>query len=171
LKDVKSQQNVRGRRFPLKIVIASLIVLLVAIAGCYYVLTNWGMQVYTYSTAPSSDVTLGISINNTGRAALTILDSRDGMIKFTEYIHGSGIPRFFMQDDSERLYGNLRIDSNIRDFESFMYLPAGPSYNMTITCSDFKKIENNMVNKYTGGNLTLWVNDTVHGLYRYTGSK
>jgi hypothetical protein len=169
LNEARPQQKVSGRRFSSKKAIALLLVLLVAIVGGYYAITHWDMNSYTYSTVPSSDVTLDLSINNSGHAALTILDSEDGMVKFMEYIPGSGNPRFIMQDDNERLYGYLRIDSNIRNVESIVYLPEGPSYNVTITCRDFNDIKGSTVNRYTGGNLTLWVNDTVRGLYRYSG--
>lgn len=167
MKETK-QQKASGRRFLTKIAIALLLILLVAIIGCYYVITNWNKEAYAFTTIPSSDVNLSVSINDTGHRALTILDSSERMIAFKVYSQ-RGSPKFFMQRDSERLRADLQLFYNPHDFETFIYLPAGPSYNVTITCRDFDKIKSSIVIKYRGGNLTLWVNDTVHGLYRYSG--
>lgn len=168
----KQQPKASKRQFPLKTAGVLLLLLLVAIAGCYYVISNGGTEAYTYQTLPSPNVDLSISINynTTGRGALTLLNSVDKMITLKVASKSSANSGFWMLRENELLRADLRINWISNDYGTLVYLPAGPSYNVTINCRDFASVKSGTVNKYTGGNLTLWVNDTVHGLYRYSGS-
>lgn len=123
------------------------------------------MQWYNYSCNASPNVTIGMYIYTLGPQPITILDSDSGMINFSSYgpllfptIHvgtnDSQLDIYF------RMSGSSDISPGFKS-ETYVYLPRGPNYTVLISSvGDLNKSK--VTNEYTGGNLTLWVNDPEH---------
>jgi hypothetical protein len=121
---------------------------------------------HNYTFVPSSEVTIGILINTTGPAPVTILDSGSSAINIA--LRAVARPQLYLQTDNEETQIYLRLD-RLYDYsgakaETFVYLPHGPIYNITIVTMTSNKNDSKVVNSYSGGNLNLRVNNMALGL-------
>ncbi len=124
------------------------------------------MQWHNYSCNASPNVTIDMFLYPLGPAPVTILDSDSGMINFSSY--GPLLyPRISTDTNDGRLdiYFSLTGSSDIRPgvrSDTYVYLPRGPNYTVSIGIWESYRNESTIINKYSGGNITLWANDHEH---------
>lgn len=123
------------------------------------------MRWSNYSCNASPNVTIEMYCYTLGLRPTTILDSDSDGINFSVYSFGSPVIYIDTNDSQTDLYFWLSDFSDIRPgtiSDMYVYLPQGPSYNFTINNLGANRSENKVSNNYSGGNLTLWVNDPQH---------
>ena len=132
------------------------------------------MQWYNYSYEPSQNVTIEMIIHTVGPEPITILDSNSGKVTFSVFTPGYNKPEIYPDinetdmDLDFRLFGASDAYYPGIKTDTIVYLPRGPNYTMTINNGAGHPNESRIVSKYTGGNLTLWINDPKHILPWYT---
>jgi hypothetical protein len=57
-----------------------------------------------------------------------------------------------------RLMGRSDMISGVK-VDTILYLPGGPNYTVTVNYDALHHKDSNVTNNYSGGNLTLWIND------------
>lgn len=124
------------------------------------------MKWYNYSCSAVPNVTIGMYIYTLGPSPVTILDSDSGMINFSSY--GPFISPWIntQTNDSHldiyfRMTGSSDIQPGFKS-DTYVYLPQGPNYTVTIGIWETYRNVSNVTNEYTGGNLTLWINNQEH---------
>jgi hypothetical protein len=117
----------------------------------------------SYDTAPN--VTIGIDFQTTGPAPVTILDTESDKINISLYHPLHPGPSRKVNDTGEIIYYRVWSFDNANNAvaDLYVYLPRGPNYTIMITQGYGNG--GTVVNKYSGGNLTLWVNDPAHSPY------
>lgn len=148
----------------LKILVAVLTIVVIAVACsncCCLGYLPRPMYWYNNSTDSAPNVTIGLDFQTTGPKPVTILDSDSDKINFSLYhCYSPGLYRS-VNASGELLYYQVWSFDNagLSVADLYVYLPRGPNY--TIIVSQGYGNERPVVNKYTGGNLTLLVNENV----------
>ncbi len=146
----------------------SIVVLAVASSNCCLCIDYFAppMKWYNYSCNAAPNVTIGMNLYTLGPQPITILDSDSDMINFSSYGPFCN-PSIYTNTDNGRLdiYFRMSGSSDISPgfkSDTYLYLPRGPNYTVSISIWESYRNVSNVTNKYTGGNLTLYVNDPEH---------
>jgi hypothetical protein len=126
------------------------------------------MYWYNNSTDIMPNVIIGLDLQTTGPKPVTILDSDSDKINFSLY--HCYPPHLYrsVNDTGEMLHYQVWSFDNAGNAiaDLYLYLPRGPNY--TILVGQGYGNQRPVVNKYTGGNLTLLDNGVGHILYNWT---
>jgi hypothetical protein len=145
----------------------SIVVLAVASSNC--LLTDYfapPMKWYNYSCNAAPNVTIGMNLYTLGPQPIMILDSDSDMINFSSYGPFCNPTISTRANDSQldiyfRMSGSSDINPGFKS-DTYLYLPRGPNYTVSISIWESYRNVSNVTNKFTGGNLTLYVNDPEH---------
>jgi hypothetical protein len=104
---------------------------------------------------------MAILINTTGQQQVTILDADADMACVS--MRSVPMPQFYLRNDSDRLMVDFRLNNTFDHggvkVDTFVYLPQGPDYHLILIGRGLVTDESWVINKYSGGNLTLRVMD------------
>jgi hypothetical protein len=138
-----------------------LIVVFAACSNCVCVEYVWPHQMQWYNTSINGTtyVVLGLDVETVAPKSITILDSDSDQIGLSLYYSSSPkIYRTVNNDSSEVLFRIWTWDQHptVKP-DLFVYLPRG--LNCTLVANQVFGSENQIINRYSEGNLTLYVND------------
>ena len=125
---------------------------------------------HNYSYDPSPNVTIGLLIHTNGPDPVTILDSGSDKIIFSAYTYDEPAMFNTVNDSRQMIYYRLMGRSDMISgvkVDTILYLPRGPNYTVTVNNDAIYKKESNVTNNYSGGNLTLLVNEFPGHLIPY----
>jgi hypothetical protein len=145
------------------VAVLAIVVLAVACSNCCCLeILPRPMYWYNNSTDIASNITIGLDLQTTGPKPVTILDSDSDKINFSLYHCRSPSLYRSLNGTDERLYYQVWSFDNagLAVADLYVYLPRGPNY--TIIVSQGYGNQRPVVNKYTGGNLTLLVNENTN---------
>lgn len=150
-------------------------VLMVIISGIIYLYTapsrEAGTKWNNNSFIPSSNVTLVILLNTTGPQQVTILDSDSGMATIS--MRSATWPQLYLGKNDDRLNVDIRLNQTYDrarvKADTYVYLPRGPDYHLTLIGRDLAIDGGRVINKYSGGNLTIRTIDLTNEQARYPG--
>lgn len=119
------------------------------------------MYWYNNSSDIAPNVTIGIDLQTTGPKPVTILDSGSDKINFSLYHCYPPQCSRSVNDTGEMINYHVWSFDNAGNAiaDLYVYLPRGPNYTIMIVQAFTREP---VVNRYSGGNLTLWVNDPDH---------
>jgi len=148
----------------LGVIVAALFTLTI-VAGLFYPnLFFPGNQWYNYSAEPSQYVKISLMIGTLGPQPVTVLDSDYDKVLFSFYTYDE--PRVYQRfENGEQIIDIRMMTSDIYTgfpTDTYVYLPRGPNYEVTILNASFYRDQSPFTNKYSGGNITLWVDDSNH---------
>lgn len=126
------------------------------------------MKWFNYSYDPAENVAIEINLVTLGPDPVTILTSDSGQINLS--MHTFYIDEPYTYSEANGSSRDIRLglmswsDGPSVKTDTLLYLPEGPNYTVTIRNGWTRPNQSDVVAKYTGGNLTLWVNDPEHPL-------
>jgi hypothetical protein len=143
----------------------SVVLLGVACSNCCLCIDYFAppMQWNNYSCKASPNVTLSMYVYTLGPQPVTFLDSESDRINFSSYgpfLFPSINTR--TNDNQLEIFFRMSGSSDIRPgfkSDTYVYLPRGPNYTVFVSSPGNYPNESRVTNNYTGGNITLVVND------------
>ena len=134
----------------------------VFLTGCLDYLTGTCQRHWTNETiSPSRNTTLNLRVDTLGPAPITVLDSDSDVIRIA--VNYCADPAIKHRETRERLYINAFVTSPHDATQNaaadiLVFLPAETNYTMNIRNQQYTPV----TNRYTGRNLTLWINQGDH---------
>jgi hypothetical protein len=162
MKSIKNLRHIRLKRLPKMILPVIFIILFVLCSNCCACVEYvWPHQMQWYNTSINGTTyaVLGLDVETVASKSITILDSDSDQIGLSLYYCSSPkIYRTVNNDSSEILFRIWTWDNypTVKP-ELYIYLPRG--LNCTIVANQVFGSENQVINRYSEGNLTLYVND------------
>lgn len=120
------------------------------------------MKWYNASYNGTHDVLLGVDVQTVASKSITIMESDSDRINFSLYYCSSPEIDRAVNNDSSVIRFRVWTWDNYPSVkpELFIYLPRGS--NCTLVAGQVFGSENQVINRYDGGNLTLYVNDPAY---------
>lgn len=153
-------------RFNLTLLVLSIIIVAIVASNCLCIdYFRPPMQWYNYSFDPEENVTIGMHIYNLGVEPVTIHNSDMEKITLSAYSYDDPGVYETREDNQLNIFyvqpGREEVEPTIKT-DNIVYLPRGPNYTIVISNGGYASFESPVIVRYTGGNLTLWVNNPDH---------
>lgn len=159
-KDKKGNRS----KFPRYALSLLFIVLFAACSNCVCLDYVWPQQMQWYNTSydGTPNVFIGVDVQTVAPKSITILESDSDQINLSLYYCRSPEVDRAVNRDTSAIRFRLWTWDNYPTVkpELFVYLPRGS--NCTIGIGQVFGNENRVINRYNGGNLTLYVNDPAN---------
>ena len=151
------------------LIILAIITIAVASSNCLCIdYISPPMEWYNYSYEPAKNVTIEINLITLGPDPVTILPADSRKINLSVHTYHIDEPHTYSKVNDSSLDIRMGLmswsDGPSVKTDTLLYLPQGSNYTVTIRNGWSHMNQSGVVTKYTGGNLTLWVNDPEHAL-------